>query len=124
MKMMILKALCIVLVCSSLWSCGCGSGSRLSEETHVFNVNMKIVAINHESSLSDNKFHTPQLCNTILFVTLTEPKLYREINTCNERSIQTGDFHIESEWFYNHRIGDTVHFDHLLKSRFFTIAER
>ena len=84
------------------------------------NIELKIVSINSESSLSNDKFHTPQLCNTILFVTLSEPKLYIEINTCNLPLY----VHIDTKWLYNHRPGDTIHFDYLHKDRFFTIDPR
>lgn len=96
-------------------------GNRIAEETHAMNIDMKIVAINYDCSLTDDKFRTPQLCNTILFVTLTEPKLYREINTCKD--LDRNKIHIDTKWLYNHRVGDIVHFDYLLKSKFFTIDE-
>ena len=99
--------------------CSCG-GSKVSEKTHAINLDMKIVAINSDCSLSNDKFRNPQLCNTILFVTLQDPKLYREINTCTK----AWSINIDTKWLYNHRVGDTVHFDHLLKSEFFTIKER
>lgn len=98
-------------------SCG---GSKVTEETHVMNIDMKIVALNYDCSLTNDKFRTPQLCNTILFVTLKKPILYREINTCG----CPYSIHIDTKWLYNHQIGDTVHFDHLLKSEFFTITKR
>lgn len=83
---------------------------------------MKIVAINYDCSLTNDKYRAPQLCNTILFVTLNEPKLYREINTCG--GLNNNKIHIDTKWLYNHRVGDIVHFDYLLKSKFFTIEER
>ena len=87
------------------------------------NIDLKIVAINSESSLSNDKFHRPQLCNTILFVTLSEPILYCEINTCGLRSY-TVNINIDTKWLYNHRADDIVHFDFLRKDRFFTIDRK
>ena len=105
-----------ILLATVIISCG----SKISEKTHALNIDMKIVAINYDCSLTNDKFRTPQLCNTILFCTLNEPKMYREINTCK----RLNNMHIDTKWMYNHRVGDTIHFDYLLKSEFFTINER
>lgn len=86
------------------------------------NIDLRITLMNSESSLSNDKFHNPQLCNTILFETLTEPKLYWEFNTCNRYSHQK--ININTQWLYNHKPGDIVHFDYLRKDNFFTISER
>ena len=88
---------------------------------------MKITSMNYNSSLTDDKFHTPQLCNIILFETLSEPILYREFNTCElPKNCTTGKIltHIDNVWIYNHKVGDTVHFEYLLKSKFFEIKNR
>lgn len=85
------------------------------------NINLKIVCINSDCSLTDDKFHKPQLCNTVLFETITSPHLYCEINTCE---LKYTDIHITTEWLYNHQKGDTINFDYLLKSRFFKIKNR
>ena len=85
------------------------------------NIDLRIVTINSESSLSNDKFHKPQLCNTVLFETVNEPKLYWEFNTCenyDHRKIR-----INTKWLYNHRTGDVVHFDYLRKDNFFTIDD-
>lgn len=102
---------------------------KKTEEKYVINIDMKVSAINYDCSLTNDKFHTPQLCNTILFETLTEPKLYREFNTCKlpnsvNSSGSGSDIHINNVWIYNHRVGDIVHFDYLLKSEFFEIKPR
>ena len=95
---------------------------KISEDKYAINVDMRIAAINYDCSLTNDKFRTPQLCNTILFETIKGPKLYREINTCKMYNLR--DIHINNVWIYNHIVGDTVHFDYLLKSRFFEIKER
>ncbi len=84
-------------------------------------INLRIVNFNSDCSLSDDKLRNPQLCNAILFETIEGKKLYMEINTCKN---MTRDMHIDTKWLYNHRVGDTVHFDYLLKERFFTIEKR
>ena len=99
-----------------------GCRKHVTPETHVFDVNMKIISINGETNLSNDKFSKPQQCNIILLVTLTQPKQYRKLNTCGSRS--GSNFNIyNDDWIYNHKAGDIIHFDYLLKSRFFTIDE-
>ena len=48
---------------------------------------MKIVKINSDCSLTNDKFHVPQTCNTVLLETVNEPKLYVELNDCRERRL-------------------------------------
>ncbi len=82
---------------------------------------MRIVKINSDCSFTNDKFHNPQLCNIILFESvkyINGKKIYREINTCTDI---TSTMHIDTKWLYNHKVGDTVHFDFLLKSKIFTI---
>ena len=92
-------------------------------EKFYYNLDLKITLMNSESSLTNDKFHKPQLCNTILFETVTGEKLYCEYNTCvnqyNHRRIK-----IDTKWLYNHKPGDIVHFDYLRKDNFFTIGDR
>ena len=84
------------------------------------NVDMILVSMNYDCSLNNNKFHRPQLCNTLLFKTIAYPYLYREINTCRDVNHRS-KLHIDTKWLYNHQVGDTVHFDYLRKDLFFTI---
>lgn len=95
---------------------------EITEDKYAINIDMKIVGMNFDGSTqTDDKFHTPQACNIILFETVKGPKLYREINTCE---MPSADIHINNVWIYNHKLGDIVHFDYLLKSEFFEIKER
>jgi hypothetical protein len=87
-----------------------------------YNINLKIAKINYQTELSKDKFEKLQGCNVILFETLSEPKLYREINTCEEGILH--HIHIDPKWIYNHRVGDTIHFDYLLKDKFFQITRK
>jgi len=85
------------------------------------NLNMKIVQWDYSCSTSNDKFHKPQLCNAILFETVINGyTLYREFNTCTKPF----RVYITTEWLYNHKIGDTCHFDYLLKDKFFKIKKR
>ena len=119
-----MKKLFMLLIMISLFV-SCGHDIKTDNRFYT-NIDLRIVLINSESSLSDDKFHKPQLCNTVLFETLTEPKLYREFNTCN---LPYNSFngkqaiHFNTKWLYNHKAGDIVHFDYLRKDCFFTIDE-
>ena len=93
--------------------------NKESDDRFYTNLDLKIVFINSDSSLTGDKFHNPQLCNTVLFETLTEPKLYWEFNTCERHGLYK--IAIDTKWLYNHRTGDIIHFDYLRKSHFFTI---
>jgi len=97
--------------------------SNKIDERFYYNLDLRIALMNSESSLSNDKFHNPQLCNTILFETVTGEKLYWEYNTCanqyNHRRIK-----IDTKWLYNHKPGDIVHFDYVRKDNFFTIGDR
>lgn len=106
----------LLLLITLFTFCSC----NLTEETHVFNVDMRIVAINSDCSVTNDKFKVNQLCNTILLQTIKEPILYREINTCKLPPL----IKINTEWLYNHRIGDTVHFSFLRKDLLFKIEKR
>ena len=97
------------------------SKNAKAKENQFHNIELRIVSINYDCSLTNDKFHKPQLCNAILFETITGPHLYCEINTCTERS---PGIRITTKWLYNHRPGDIVHFDYLSKNRFFEIKPR
>ena len=108
------KLLLLVIV---LIACSCGSKNERNVDKFYYDIDLKIILINSESILTEDKYHTPQLCNLVLFETLTEPKLYMELNTYN----LSHHIKMDTKWFYNHKPGDVVHFDHLLKNRFFEI---
>lgn len=93
---------------------------KVAKQNRYDNIELRVVSINSDCSLTNDKFHKPQLCNTVLFETISEPHLYCEINTCNK----TPGIHIDTEWLYNHQKGDIVHFDYLCKDRFFEIKKR
>ncbi len=123
----------IILSLITFASCGTFSDPKDKPDEYYIDVDLRIVSINSECSLTPDKFHKPQLCNTILFETLSEPHLYRELNTCtvgNKSDSKSKPVkiwlhtNITTEWLYNHRVGDTVHFDYLFKSEFFPIKER
>lgn len=108
----------VILLATTITTCIISCEPR--DEYYYRDINLRVVSINGECSLTNDKFHKPQLCNTILFETLTLPKQFMEVNTCDKAA----GIHIDTPWLYNHIPGDTVHFDYLTKSRFFQIRER
>jgi hypothetical protein len=92
--------------------------NRLSIYT---NIDAIIVSINDNTQgFSQDKFHTPMLCNKVLFKKIDAP-LYVSLTTCNNYSTTIV---LDDRWVYNHRVGDTVHFDAIKKHRFFNIADK
>lgn len=126
------NTLSLLLLLFIFVSCHTFSNPKDKPDEYLIDVNLRIASINSDCSLTQDKFHKPQLCNTILFETLSEPHLYRELNTCTvgDPGSSKGNprlwlhTNITPEWLYNHRVGDTVHFDYLLKAEFFTIKDR
>lgn len=111
MKNLTILSLLIIL-------CAC---ENYNKDYFYYNIDMKIVKINDDCSLTEDKFHTPQTCNTVLLETLNEPKLYVELNDCREKRYKNYFKITKIEWWYNHNVGDTVHFDCISKDRFFEI---
>lgn len=89
---------------------------------HYVNVDCKIVQFGSESKLSDDKFHRPELCKSVLFQMQGDTTMYWEYNTCSDHDAD--DININTAWFYNHRVGDVIHFEYLAKTRFFKINPR
>lgn len=92
--------------------------ARLSIYT---NIDAIVVSINgNTQGFSHDKFNKPMLCNKVLFKKINEP-LYASLTTCNNYS---PNILLDDRWVYNHRVGDTVHFDAIKKHRFFKIADK
>ena len=85
-----MKKILLFLITIICVSC---SGHKSNPAKFAENIDMKITSMNYNSSLTDDKFHTPQLCNIILFETLSEPILYREFNTCSYEIISFFNFY-------------------------------
>jgi hypothetical protein len=136
MKTKIFLFLTVVLLVFN--SCG-KSNENTDQDKFYRDFDLILVSINGEttftegeSSLSNDKHHSPQLCNTILFRTsaafenkYNTTHLYREINTCVDKMANDNcgcgseGFHIDTKWLYNHQSGDILHFDYMLKEKFF-----
>jgi hypothetical protein len=60
------------------------------------------------------------MCNIILLKTIKKIDgkiLYKQINTCEN----LWEIRIDTKWIYNHKVGDKVHFDYLIKELMFEI---
>jgi len=99
---------------------GSSEKSRNKEDKVYHNIELRIVSINGETVIVQDRFPYPQECNFILFETMGDEKSYMELNTCNLKSgCGCNKIHIDRKWIYSHRPGDVVHFDYILKERFF-----
>lgn len=113
------KLFLLLMVVFLFFSCG---KDKKSDELF-YNLDLKIVSINGDTEITNDKFHKPQKCSYILFETMGDNKKYCELNTCDLDGCRCGyvKIHIDTAWLYNHCVGDIVHFDYLRKDRFFTI---
>lgn len=76
-----------------------------------------IVAMNDDDQeLTKDKFHRPVLCANVLIRQTKDTMLFVELSTCKDNLI-------DKAWYYNHDVGDTVHFDFINKKRFFRIEK-
>jgi hypothetical protein len=62
----------------------------------------------------------PTTCKLALIQDKTDTTLFLELSTCEDDKPAL----VDKEWYYNHRIGDPVHFDYIRKDRYFTIQPR
>ena len=115
----------LIFIVFSVFLVSCEHNDRTNQKIFATNFDMKIVAVNYDGNTStDDKFHTPQAVSIILLETVKEPKLYVEINTSKIYHEFGSNIHIDKVWMYNHKVGDTVHFDYLRKEHFFELKER
>jgi len=111
---------CLVILLLIAVFTGDGSKKKKKEDKLYHNIELKIVSINGDTSTSKDKIFHPQECNFILFETTSDNKLYMELNSCDLKSgCGCNKIHIDRKWVYSHRPGDIVHFDYILKERFF-----
>lgn len=112
----------LIMVLLAIFLLGCDPA--VSTKTHEMNMDMRIVRMSSDSSLSQDKFHNPQLCTAVLLETVEEPIRYAELNNCNNwrESESSLDRIINTpEWLYNHKAGDIVHLNYIRKEKLFYI---
>lgn len=82
---------------------------------HYYNRIGTIVQLSEKDSLSNDKFRRPRLCNAALIRDVEDTTLFCELTTCDGFPL------INKAWYFNHRVGDTVRFASILRSRYFHI---
>lgn len=106
------KALFSLFVAITMFGCGKKHHNEL-----FYDYDCKVVLMNGEGIIPMGKFHTLTPVKTVLFQSIADTTLFCEMYSNQDRMVN-------NEWFYNHRVGDTAHFEYIRKSRFFTIKPR
>lgn len=74
-----------------------------------------IVEMSGDNELRVGKHHNIPVTAKVALIYAPRVRLYAEITSNDMSKIVT------DRWWYNHKPGDTIHFDYILKSRFFPI---
>ncbi len=96
---------------------GCNKKSNIIPETHYINIDVVIVNSNRSDGFTTEKYPKPTIIKQWLVKLLVDTTMFREISS-NEECYPLS---ISDEMWYNHKIGDTLHYDYLIKSKFFKI---
>ena len=108
----------LLLLSLFLFSCSKDHSSDLVKNFHA-----RISKTNYNiQNISQDKFHTPQLCNLALFEIVDGEYKYKffEMNSCEYYGARI----LTKEFVYGHEISDTVHFDYVAKIRLFNISKK
>lgn len=97
-----------------------GCGNKITPKTHYINVDVVIVSINQTDGFTREKYPKPTAIKQWLVRLVQDTTMYRELSS-NEETSSIG---ISDEMWYSHKVGDTLHYDYLIKSRFFKIKRR
>lgn len=109
----------LFLTLSGLFFTSCGQEVKPDPEVHYINVNAKIIDMGSEDGITDDKHHDAINVKTVLIQLVKNPTQHAELVSSNYSTPRRWE--VETEWYYNHKVGDIIHFDYILKSRFFTI---
>ena len=118
-----MKYLLTIIVC--LFFMGCGT--RIGETTDT-NVSAVIVKINQneDAMVQNGKYKAPALGNTALFKN-TSNNMYFTFTACGNCIEYDGHYcyavNLNDAWVYGHLVGDTVNFEYVNRSRYFTIKK-
>lgn len=105
------KIVFLLLILVIFGFCGCKDHA---DELY-FNRKGVIVEMNgKDETFTQDKFHEPVTCGLVLIQDVIDTTMFMELSGCNSHMIST-------EWYYNHEIGDSVHFDYIRKNRYFHI---
>ncbi len=132
MKIKLLPSVFITALLLTLYSCGTNT-----EDKKLFSHNKTgiIVAMNgYDTSFTPDvyvlddaveywsgpKYPKPTICATVLVQDLEDTTQFFELPTCNNGKPAL----INKDWYYNHKVGDSVHFEYIRKDRYFKIEPR
>lgn len=108
-----MKKLILLLTITILISCK----PKITSEDFYINTKCVIIKTNEGQGFSNDKYHNPVVVKTWLIKSLDDTTKYRELYS----NSYPYSMRITNEMWYNHKIGDTLHYDYLSKSEFFTI---
>ena len=110
----------IILIFSIIFLYSC-SDFKPSPKYHYINEKAIVAGLGSNDDITQDKFHNPISVKTALIRLVKDTTKYIELS---DRHSSYGILTIDNEWYYNHRIGDTVYFKYILKDRFFTIKNK
>jgi hypothetical protein len=87
----------------------CKCISKNHDNELYFNKKGIIVKVGKEEGWTNDKFHTATQLHTILIMDIKDSTSFIEWRTTTEK-------------YYNYKVGDTVHFDHIRRDRWFKIT--
>lgn len=99
---------------------GIRARNKLVESEKMFDVYAVIVEMNGQDIAYVGKNHIPTNTNTVLFKVVRDgyPNAHFKLT---QHDWSLGMDVLTDPWMYNHRVGDTVHFDFISRKRFFNI---
>lgn len=100
------------MVLAVAMSTSCADDPKADPNIHYINMNCVIVSGDQDIT---NAKH-PARFKYFLIRDTKDTTLYTEYTTIN---CKTCSYSMSDEFYYNHKRGDTLHFDYILKSRFF-----
>ena len=108
-------AFCVICVTTAIVF-ACTTDHNQNNDKLYHDVDLIVYSIDQKETVSAGN------CHEVIFkLSSAYPALYWVYNTCDKNDKSCGcksKIHINTEWLYNHKAGDMVHFDYVLKSRF------
>jgi hypothetical protein len=95
---------------------------RAMNEKEIYR-NEKVIIVGTNEAAQDfthDKFHKPIVIKVWLVQRVNDPTQFAELDS----HWDSNHFYITNELWYSKSIGDTLHFDYILKRRFFTINKK
>lgn len=94
---------------------------KANEKEIYRNEKLLIVGTNEAAQdFTHDKFHRPIITKVWLVQRLKDTTQFAELDS----NYDSNDFHVTNELWYSKGIGDTLYFDYIRKTRFFTINNK